>query len=222
MFWPGGWEVMGKNETGTMVNGPYGDTCDILLQNAPLNVLSSYPCVILSGDIAFSAADVAKYREYVRQGGTLILNTAYLNYFREYEQRPSSNISKYADSGKGQAIVYRDDFKTDNLDAIIREQLDRFLPVSVSAGIQYIVNIKDGVVYVTLINNDGVTKESKKKPVVDVSKRKTVVVSYQGRSTVQKVNDIKNNRQCTLANGREVTVTIPAGELAILEFTVHE
>ena len=222
MFWPGGWEVMGKNETGTMVNGPYGDTCDILLQNAPLNVLSSYPCVILSGGIAFSATDVEKYREYVRQGGTLILNSAYLNYFREYEQRPSDNISRYADRGKGQAIVYRDDFETDNLDPIIREQLGRLLPVHVSAGIQYIVNIKDGVVYVTLINNDGVTKEPKKKPVVDVSKRKSVVVSYRGQSSVQEVKDIKNNRQCSLDNGREVTVTIPAGELAILQFTVHE
>ena len=51
LIWPGCWEVMGRNHAGAMVNGPLGDTFDILLQNAPQRVLNSYPCLILSGDI---------------------------------------------------------------------------------------------------------------------------------------------------------------------------
>ena len=31
---------MGRNEAGAMVNGPLGDTFDILLQNAPQKVLT--------------------------------------------------------------------------------------------------------------------------------------------------------------------------------------
>ena len=81
MLWPGGWEIQGHNEVGTMVNSPYGDNFDILLQNAPEELLNTYPCLILSGDIRLSKPGAAKYERYVSRGGTLILNRAYLRYF---------------------------------------------------------------------------------------------------------------------------------------------
>ena len=198
LFWPGGWEVMGKQEVGAMVNGPYGDTCDVLLQNAPQDVLDSYPCVILSGDILLSSDQVTRFRQYVRQGGTLILNTAYLRYFPEIDRLANDTGPRSTAYSEGKVVVYGPDYQTDQLDNILRDQLRALLPVSVSADIQYIVNIKPGSVFVTLINNDGVTKQPRSKPVVDTSKQKTVVVRYQGRSTIRNVRVLRASRSCPL------------------------
>ena len=43
------------------VNTPYGDTHDVLLQNASQKVLNSYPCLLLSGDIKLSTAEAKRY-----------------------------------------------------------------------------------------------------------------------------------------------------------------
>ena len=218
LIWPGGWEVMGRKEAGSMVNGPLGDTFDILLQNAPQKVLNSYPCLILSGDIRLSSAEKARYTNYVRQGGTLILNTAYLRDFPQYASIPQGAKRHETTSGKGRVIVYGPDFQVDEVAPIIREELARCLPVRVSPGVEYLVNVKAGSFYVTLINNDGVTKEPRSKPVIDASQVRRVSVSYQGKSRASSVTDIKNHQTLAVKNGTEVALSIPAGQVAILEF----
>jgi hypothetical protein len=221
LVWPGGWEVMGKAETGSMVNGPHGDTFDILLQNAPQKVLNSYPCLILSGDLRLSATEVGRYTNYVRQGGTLILNTAYLRDFPNYRKLSKDSIRYDQTDGKGRVIIYGPDFQTQQLASIINENLETDLPVKVSPGVEYLVNSKPGSVYVTLINNHGVTKEPRQQPVFDSSKAATVTVWYQGPGRVRSVREIKNHQACASGKGDAVTITIPAGEVAILEFNLR-
>lgn len=221
LIWPGGWEVMGRKETGSMVNGPLGDTFDVLLQNASQRVLNSYPCLILSGDIRLSAEDVVRYTNYVCQGGTLILNTAYLRDFPQYPKPPEGALRHEVSDGKGRVIVFGRDFQVTSLEPILRDELARRSPVVVSPGIEYLVTLKAGAVFVTLINNEGVTKEPRRKPVIDRSKDRVVSVRFQGETRVRSVRDIMNRRSCTLRNGTEVEITIPAGEVAILEFEVE-
>jgi hypothetical protein len=221
LIWPGGWEVMERSETGTMVNGPYGDTFDILLQNAPQEVLNSYPCVILSGDVRLSVEEVARYTDYVHRGGTLILNTAFLRHFPQYAKLPEGITRHVLNDGKGRAVVYGPDFQVGQLAPIIQEQLSKCLPVKVSPGVEYSVSLKRGAVYVTLINNDGVTKKPRSKPIIDSSKGHTISVSYQGHSRVESVMDIKNHRSCEIQSGTDVSITVRSGEVAILEFTLN-
>lgn len=218
LIWPGGWEVMGKNETGTMVNGPYGDTFDVLLQNASPKVLNSYPCLILSGDLHLSVAEVARYASYVARGGTLILNSAHLPSFPQFKRMRAGAIQHEARHGKGRVISYGPDFQVTRLTPILQEELAKWLPVKVSPGVQYLVNLKPGIILVTLINNDGVTKAPKSRPVVDATMTRTVAVRYQGTSPLKSVRDIKNNKGYPFQNGADVTITIPPGELAVLEF----
>ncbi len=122
LIWPGGWEVMGKHEAGTLVNGPYGDTFDMLLQNAPQKVLNSYPCLILSGDLRLSAPEVARYTNYVHQGGTLILNTAYLRDFPQYGKLPKAGAREEVNCGQGHVIIYGPDYQLAQLAPIIEER----------------------------------------------------------------------------------------------------
>jgi hypothetical protein len=123
-------------------------------------------------------------------------------------------------SGKGRVIVYGPAFQVDEVAPIIREGLAKCLPVRVSPGVEYLVNVKAGSVYVTLINNDGVTKEPRSKPVIDASQSRAVSVSYRGKSRVNSVTDIKNHQTLALKHGTDVALSIPAGQVAILEFSL--
>ena len=158
MIWSQTWNVeRNANEKGTLSNNKYGDSFDFLLQNASPEVLASYPALLLSGDITLSETEIGNYRAYVQNGGTLVLNTAYLKYFPEYAGDLTDDRLDLTD-GKGRVIVYGPDYSIKHLDDILQELLAEYLPVTYSDRIQSIVNVADGCFYLTLINNDGITK----------------------------------------------------------------
>ena len=169
-------------------------------------------------DAAVWLTPPTRFTNYVHQGGTLLLNTAYLREFPQYAQLAANGSRSHQTDGKGRVIVYGPDFQVDQLPALLREQLARDLPVEVSPGVEYAVNVQPDGFWVTLINNEGVTKEPRKPAVIDATQSRTVSVCYQGRARVRSVTDIKNRRAYGLQQGREVSVNLPAGELAILEF----
>jgi hypothetical protein len=107
------------------------------------------------------------------------------------------------------------------LPQIVQEQLAKSLPVKVSPGAQYFVNVRPGCLYATLINNNGVTKAPKGKPVIDATQAVAVTVSWQRELRVKSVNDIKNQRPVYWRHDGEATITIPAGEVAILELILN-
>lgn len=217
LIWPGGWEVMGKNEVGAMVSTPFGDSFDVLLQNAPQKVLNSYPGLVLSGDVKLSAGEVARYIGYVQQGGTLILNRVFLRDFPAYMQRIGEHSSGEVSDGKGRVIVYGPEFRVEQLGPLLRNQLVRLLPVEVKGDVEYLVNCRGNSVYVTLINNKGVTKAPRAKAVVDESQATAATVVSRCEELVKVARDIKNNRLLEVRHGNQVAVTIPAGGMAIVE-----
>lgn len=216
-LWPGTWAVeRNGNETGALSNTAYGDSFDFLLQNASQAVLNSYPAIVLSGDMTLSSAEVSRYKSYVKQGGILVLNTAYLNQFPEYKGTLTNNRRDVTD-GKGKVIVYGPDYDISKLDSIFKELLAQLMPFTFSTNIESIVNVKDGYMYVTLINNDGVTKTSQAAVQVNSSKKKTVTVNYTGSPALSSVKEIYGGRNVAL-NGKSTSVTISPGEIAILEY----
>lgn len=56
-------------------SGVYGNIYDVLVdRGARLDALMSYPIVIAAGDVELGGANLAKLREYVEKGGTLVVN----------------------------------------------------------------------------------------------------------------------------------------------------
>ena len=217
MIWPGTWAVESRgNETGALTNGPYGDSFDFLLQNASQAVLNSYPAIVLSGDVTLTAAEVSRYKAYVKQGGILVLNTAYRDQFPEYKGTLKNNRLDITD-GKGKVILYGPDYSVQALDGIFKDLLRQFMPFSFSTNIEHIVNVRDGYMYVTLINSDGVTKTSHGKPIVDNSKTKSVTTSYTGSLAIASVKEIYGGRNVAVNSGK-ISVTLKPGEIAILEY----
>lgn len=106
------------------------------------------------------------------------------------------------------------------LDGILREELSARLPVRVSGEIQYLVNTINGGALVTLINNAGVTKAPRSRPVTDPAQRKTVTVTWTAGGGVKSVRDIKNGRAHVPVDNA-VTLDVPPGGVAILEMRVR-
>lgn len=217
LIWPGGWEVMERKESGALVNGPYGDVFDVLLQNASQEVLDSYPCLILSGDMRLRPEEAERYRAYVEKGGTLILNTAYLPQFPDFGFDAVSAVKEMT-VGAGRVIVYGPVYDVAALDGIIRSALARWLPIRVTPDVHYLVNLRDNELLVTLINNAGVTKAPREPAVVDAALARTVAVTYHGGGTVTSVTDILNG---VTYDGAACVVPLGPGETAILRWTLE-
>lgn len=214
MLWPDGIERKGKTEDGLLINNGYGDIFDVLLQNAEANILENYPCIIFSGNIVFSVDDVQKYTEYVNNGGTVVINTAYLGYFNEWNElsKQSSDFS----FGNGRVIVYGGDYSVNSLKKIIPELSKQYVPFTFSKDIEYLVNVKENSVILTLINNNGVKKEQLTAAKIS-GKSLKLNVTFTGVQTVTQINELYGNSEISTDNG-VTTLKIGAGETVILEY----
>lgn len=193
------------------VNTPYGDTVDILTDRADESVLNSYPVIILAGDVDLTPSSRLKYTEYVQNGGTLVLNSAYTKEF-------PSPFRKTGNVGKGEVIVYGSDYKVDGLDTILDDLCKQQIPFSIDEKVQYIVNVKDNGFVLTLINNDGVFKAYDSAETVDKSQTKYVNVTFTGKQKIAQVKDWMSGKKRNTS--KEQTVTLAPGEVAVIEFVL--
>ncbi|MBQ9859197.1 MAG: hypothetical protein IJO76_00775 [Clostridia bacterium] len=200
-----------KDDSKQQVNTPYGDTVDIITDRAEQVVLNSYPVIILAGDVDLTPVARIKYTEYVQQGGTLVLNSAYTKDF------PAA-YRKTGTVGEGKVYVYGGDYKVDGLGAILDTLLEEHIPFAIDETIEYIVNVTDDSLILTLINNEGVFKTYDSAEVVDKSKTKTVNVKYTGSEEVTEVCDWMTGEK--LKTSKEQTITVAPGDIAVIEFVL--
>ena len=199
------------------LNTPYGDTHDVITHTAGQEVLNSYPVLVLMGDIAFTPEEVGRYEAYVEQGGTLVMNTAYLPYFESFRAEYKGAARQDIPSGEGTVIVYGPDYSVEALDAILKEQIKKHIPFTLSDEVEYLVNVKDGSLILTLINNEGVTKVYNEAPVTDESKAKTLTVTYTGDAAIKQVKELYYGEAVNMS-GNTLTVTVGPGDCKVLEF----
>jgi len=65
-------------EKGVLADTRFGDIADVLVDNASADALSAYPLVIVLGGLVLEDRHLATLAEYVRGGGTLLLNAKHL------------------------------------------------------------------------------------------------------------------------------------------------
>lgn len=212
-LWPETFSVeRNGNERGAMVNGRFADQFDFFLQDAPLNLLNTYKVVMLSGDVKLSNTELDNLKSYAEAGGTILADSYNFTQFG-YGTVGVSNIKK-KELGKGYIVGY----KVAALDDVMDEYFKYDVPFTFSESVEHLVNVKDGAFYVTLINNEGITKTPVANPVTDNSKTKTLTVTYTGKAALSKIEEIWRGRQITV-NGNSVTITLKPGEAAVLEFS---
>ncbi|MBQ8684506.1 MAG: hypothetical protein IJ518_08355 [Clostridia bacterium] len=198
-------------------NNAYGDTCDFLLQNASQEVLNSYPVLLLSGDVRLSTEEVGRYVAYVKQGGTLLCNTAYLKYFDAYKSAYKGGTRQEIKDGKGTVIVYGPDYSVANLGSILQKLVAKYIPFTFSKEVQYLVNVKDGSLIVTVINNDGVEKKWNEQPTFDQSKAMNLDITYTGKLKIKQVKELFYGEKVT-QSGNKVSTCLWPGDYRVFEF----
>lgn len=217
-IWKGGWEVQSSgDESGVMVNNKWGDTFDMVLQNVSAELCATYPVMIMTGDTTLSDEEVEKYTTYVENGGTLVLNTAYSKQFPDLSLPVSLSGHKEFSFGEGSVIVFGSNWKVNNFGDVMELLAQRFIPFTISDDIEYQINVRDGALLLTLINNDGVTKRAQSATQIDETKAVELEIVYTGGHELRGVSDIYNGTPLTLY-GNKVSITIPSGSAAVLEF----
>jgi hypothetical protein len=202
MIYPGCWNDP-INEKGALINNEFGDMFDILLQNAPIDVLSTYPVIILSGDINFQTQEPARLVEYVKSGGTLLVNSAFFPALNAELKSQNQNITltlspfekakviPLGSNDQGMFIAYGPDYNSDTLRCILRELMPMISPFELSStgpaesnqgtigakvNIQSMINRNANGWILTLINNDGITKAPKFAPTIDQTQQKEITI----------------------------------------------
>nr|MDO8115789.1 hypothetical protein [Candidatus Sigynarchaeota archaeon] len=245
-MFPGGWDA-GRPETCQLVNNDFGDMFDIILQNASRDVLSSYPVVVMSGDLDLDNDEVLRLVEYVLGGGTLVVNAAYIDMLGPLlaSQSPSIQLlfNKFdriklvpiENGNGGNIILYGPRYNGANIGPVLREIVARISPFSIltvdggDVRVQRMVNRHAGGWLLTLINNDGITKTHHDPPVIVPELEKNIKIRLNDQFfeenlpslSVARVEDwISNETVWTTAAGEfeGIDVSIEPGGLAVFNF----
>ncbi len=81
-LWP--WEHMqfgkstGRWEVNRSISGPFGDVFDVITNFAPLEVIKSYPAIMVVGRVGIDQKFAGLLKQYVESGGTLVINVKQL------------------------------------------------------------------------------------------------------------------------------------------------
>ena len=216
-LFPGGW-INNEDEKCQLVNNEFGDIFDILLQNAAKDVLASYPVLLMSGQIILEPAERERLIEYVQNGGTLIVNSAYFEQFNEGLKARGSDLHLQLPFAKlvhtiqfpmergGNFILYGPTYSTALLTPILRELQERISPFIIKtsqhplgergawgaqAHIQHLLNRNENGWILTFINNDGITKSPLEAPRIDAKHWKDIEISLNNNFLARFMKDMR-------------------------------
>lgn len=224
-FFPDSLDVQVKrNEKGYLVASPYGDILDVILNNAPDAILASYPVLLLAGEVTQGALLAERLRQYVRQGGTLLLSEAdakrgaVARALKLKPDMPGAVGPDYARvrRGRGAVVVYRKDgpVGAGALAKLLAQVRDELVPLRISGGFESLYNrTADGWI-VTLVNNEGITKTYNEPPRVDVAPQ-MAAVRYTGPGRVRAACLCTSEGDEPL-DPADISLAIPPGEVRVV------
>lgn len=219
--WSGGWHgVAANNESTMLINSPYGDYYDVFLQNVSKELLQTYPCVILSGDIHFSEDDVNKFTSYVEDGGKLFLNRGYLPSFPAFAGMDGEGDAIECPYGKGSVVIYGYDYDLSGLDIALLSAIRKLIPFRINQKILQMLNVCEDKLLLTLINNSGVTKPRDQEEAVDPGELRYLRVTYTGGEEISSLKNLRTG-EVYPAENNTVEFYMQSGEIAILEIKIH-
>lgn len=154
---------------------PYGEMFDVILSNAPADVLASYPVLLLAGDHEFDAQFVANLFDALRAGRRLLLHERHVKAL-------GADFERLKGTGAVEVLQAWTNPATNRPAAVSNARLaalrDALLPVRVEGDpVQYQVNRTAEGWIVEIVNNDGVIKTPTQAAIVDESKAAHVIVT---------------------------------------------
>lgn len=190
---------------------PFGESCDVLLSNAPGDVLRGYPVLLLAGDHNFDPAFVCALFEAVRGGSQLLL-------LPRHAAALGADFAALQGSGTVAVLEDRTNPATGRpaaiADARLQAVLRDHMPVDVEGDpVGYQINRLPAGWVVELINNEGVRKTPTEAAVIDAGA--VAQVSITPRRVPSAVREWWT--QTDLPVSEMITVAIPPGETRYVE-----
>lgn len=232
MFFPSSVVVQGRgNEQGYLVHSPFGDTVDVLLTNASADVLASYPVLLIAGELQEDEAFAIRIRQYMQSGGVVLLaeNDCQRSWLRQVlalnELPPLDEKRGYAriPQEKGAIIVYAERGKGDDrpLARLLNRLRDELLPVRVTGKVEYLVNRKPEGWVITVINNEGISKNFRTAPKIDANATAEIEILFRGQEHIESCALWLEGDDQPL-NDHPIKLSIPPGEWRVVEVHLHE
>ena len=191
---------------------PYGEMFDVQLTSASAEMLSSYPVILLAGDIELDNEVIAKLERALMQGSTLLLAPAHQEAmgprFARLAKYPSAEVLQpWTNPETGRTAAISDS----RLQRLAREAL----PVEVSGDpIQYQINRTTNGLVIELINNTGVAKKPDQPASTDPSAIARVVLRPRIRCV--SAQEWRSNRSYPRMD--QLQLEVGPGQSAFVEF----
>ncbi|MFM9011106.1 MAG: hypothetical protein ACKON8_09615 [Planctomycetota bacterium] len=226
-----------------LCSSPYGDTFDVVVNDADRTSWHGYPVILAVGDIAWTPEDVRFLLDHARAGGIVALNEIHLagwdravlglvaeGFTTTREARvvlaSPDGVARAIrrDIGRGCLLVFRTTPEGDQgrvpafPQQLLDELADRYLPFRVSGDVQTLLNRTPEGWAVTVVNNKGITKDLHvdRPPAVDASAAQHVVISF--REPPVAVSDLITGDALAMdvAGGRVLRFVLPPGEMRLV------
>ncbi|MFM7205252.1 MAG: hypothetical protein ACKO4T_01080 [Planctomycetaceae bacterium] len=237
---PGQSQGPGREER-YLCSSPFGDTFDVVVNDADRSSWHAYPVILAVGDIAWTAEDVDFLVNHAASGGIVVLNEIHVEgWGRETlglaaeSFQPTAEARVAVASDDGQARVIRRDVGRGCLmvcraeggsgspdtafpELLLVELAERCLPFRVRGDVQTLVNRTPDGWAVMIVNNKGITKDLHvdRPPAIDASSAQPVEIVFRGRPAA--VTDIVTGESIPAGlDGMAIRFILPPGELRIV------
>ncbi len=245
-LFPGQSRGPGKEER-YLCSSPYGDTFDVLINNADRSSWRAYPVILSVGDIPWTSDDIQFLQGYVRDGGVLALNEVNIaGWDRAYLGLASKQFAPTADAqivlkssdgmarlirrhiDKGSVLVSRGTSEPHRNQAMafpdefLASLATKYLPFRIEGDVQSLINRTRNGWALMIVNNKGITKDLHvdQKPVIVSSGTQQVSIAFQ-RQFAQ-VSELIYGHTLRIetgdtGTGQRIRFDLPPGELRLIE-----
>jgi hypothetical protein len=245
-LFPGQSQGPGKEER-YLCSSPYGDSFDVLVNNADRTSWGAYPVILAVGDIPWTSEDIEFLKGYVRDGGILAMNEINIDgWDRAWLGLAPEGFAAAGDaqailrSNNGKALLIRSavgkgcvlvssrnpepKLKQEMAfpSELLRSMAKKFIPFRVTGEVQTLINRTPGGWALMLVNNKGITKELHRdlKPVIDLSATQRVVMTFPGKNV--RVSELvygERLRSESTHSGvqQRIQLDLPPGELRLIK-----
>lgn len=234
------------NEERYLCPSPYGDTFDVLVNDADRRVWGAYLVLLAVGDVPWTKADIEYLKGYVQAGGILCLNEINVNGWPRDDVglaaeafAPAGDAVAVLSSRDGAPLLIRHDLGKGCIlvasrtpeeglqeerafpSPLLKALSEQFVPFSVQGNVEWLLNRTPNGWVLMLVNNSGFSKTHREAPKIDLSQTQRVAISYRGGRA--KVVDLLSDQEIPTRpsaegiSGWPIQVDVRPGELRILQ-----
>jgi hypothetical protein len=191
---------------------PYGESFDVQLTSASVEMLSSYPVLLLAGDIDFDSELIGKLEHVLQHGNTVLFapahRTALGARFDRLAKYPSAKVlESWTNPATGRSTAISNER--------LKELTHTLLPIEASGDpIEYQINRTTRGWVVELINNAGIAKKPDEPATLDAAALAHVIL--RPRVQTSAAREWRSNR--SFPQPGEVQLDVGPGQSAFVEF----